>query len=147
MNQNWVGWKKKHQISLLFISICSIFQVGADRTSVTLKTTDEEMINVSFPEAIEQLQMHEYLEVYGKVQSKNTLSAVSYVHFPSSMTDNFCKDWFWNYKLLLFMKRPQLLIHWLIRIVSGAKTYNETLAYLLLLGDKKWKMSSYDTPL
>jgi len=62
--------------------------VNASGQSVTLQTTDDQVVTVNFEEPVD-CSPDGWLEVMGFVKDKNVMSANFCVNVPSSISDNF----------------------------------------------------------
>lgn len=65
-------------------------QVGSDSKSITLQSTDDQVITVNFHEPIDS-SLDGWVEVHGFAKSKGIIGGESYYNLPSSITDDFGK--------------------------------------------------------
>ncbi|XP_012282542.1 uncharacterized protein LOC105700882 isoform X1 [Orussus abietinus] len=79
--------------------------------SVQLRAPDDTIVNVTLPTPINEY-CDGYLEVWGTIQSKSTMSCFSYVFFPRTM----------------FKKHDE-------------QQYTDLLTVLHVLGNKRWRVS------
>jgi len=62
--------------------------VSPDGKSVTLQTTDDQVVTVKFHEPIDS-SLDGWVEVHGLAKDKGTVAGESYYNLPSSITDDF----------------------------------------------------------
>lgn len=97
------------------ILLGTINRKSSNGKNVELRTVDGTQVNVTLAETLNG-DLEDYIEVYGTVQSKGTMSCRSYIHFPPAKTQKF-----------------------------NANQYNDCLAVLNVLGTKAWSISEDDT--
>ncbi|XP_050430349.1 uncharacterized protein LOC126839230 isoform X2 [Adelges cooleyi] len=73
--------------------IGSILKVNSNGMSVTLQSTDNQVVTATFHEPIDSC-IDGWLEVHGFVQDKATISGDNYFNLPSSITNDFDKNQF-----------------------------------------------------
>ncbi|XP_026813279.1 replication protein A 14 kDa subunit-like [Rhopalosiphum maidis] len=73
--------------------IGNVLKVNPDGKSVTMQTTDDQVVTVNFHEPVES-SLDGWVEVHGLVKDKGTVAGESYYNLPSSITDDFEKPQF-----------------------------------------------------
>lgn len=63
-------------------------QTSADGKSITLQSTDDQVVTVNFHDTIDS-SLDGWIEVHGIVKDKGTISGDYYYNLPSSITDDF----------------------------------------------------------
>jgi len=64
--------------------------VSPDGKSLTMQTTDDQVVTVNFHEPIDST-LDGWVEVHGLAKNKGTVAGESYYNLPSSITDDFGK--------------------------------------------------------
>lgn len=64
--------------------------MGSDGKSITLQTTDDQVVTVNFHEPIDS-SLDGWVEIQGFAKNKGNVSGESYFNLPSSITDDFGK--------------------------------------------------------
>lgn len=64
--------------------------MSPDGKTVTLQTTDDQVVTVNFHESIDS-SLDGWVEIHGFAKDKGTVSGESYYNLPSSITDDFGK--------------------------------------------------------
>ncbi|VVC36312.1 Nucleic acid-binding, OB-fold,Replication factor A protein 3 [Cinara cedri] len=73
--------------------IGSVLKVASDSKSITLQSTDDQVVTVHFHEPIDS-SLDGWVEVHGYAKSKGTIGGESYYNLPSSITNDFEKQQF-----------------------------------------------------
>ncbi|XP_025406192.1 uncharacterized protein LOC112680343 [Sipha flava] len=73
--------------------IGSVVKVSDDSKTLTLQTTDDQVVTVNFHEAIDS-SLDGWVEVHGLAKDKSTVGGESYYNLPSSITVDFEKQQF-----------------------------------------------------
>lgn len=82
-----ISWQ---QYNLTVDCIWFFTQVSSDSKSVTMQTTDDQVVTVNFHEPIDS-SLDGWVEVHGLAKDKGTVAGESYYNLPSSITDDFGK--------------------------------------------------------
>lgn len=64
--------------------------MGSDSKSVTLQSTDDQVVTVNFHEPIDST-LDGWIQVHGFAKGKGTIGGENYYNLPSSITDDFGK--------------------------------------------------------
>lgn len=91
-------------------------QLSSDGKSITVQTTDDQVVTVNFHEQIDS-SVNGWIEVHGFAKGKGVVTGDSYYILPSSITDNFGKPYFilnciiiiyYILELLLFFRKTTI---------------------------------------
>lgn len=70
------------------LNLLNFLQVSPGGKSITLQTTDDQVVIVNFHEPVES-SLDGWVEVHGYAKDKGTVVGQSYYNLPSSITDDF----------------------------------------------------------
>lgn len=79
--------------NIIYIILCNFLQVSPDGKSVTLQTTDDQVVTANFHEPIDNA-LDGWVEVHGFAKDKGTVAGESSYNLPTSVTNDFGKTIF-----------------------------------------------------
>ncbi|XP_050536234.1 uncharacterized protein LOC126902708 [Daktulosphaira vitifoliae] len=70
--------------------IATVLKIGGNEKSLTLQTTDNQVVKVNFQETVDS-EIDSLVEVQGYVADKTTINGTYYINLPSTITHDFDK--------------------------------------------------------